>query len=175
MLRRNSHVHIGSLGEVVSPPQTILLKLLDSYLQSADGLAAVISTTVPNTDAALSSVLAARFFALAAYAQRAVQAALGDAAGSGSLDLQLPTVCAALVLVAQSLVTILLAESELARATFSTSSVPKSDKGASPIVPDVTRPAAPNMGTRALLSACRSPEGGTGFVESVLGAFVRRA
>ncbi|KAI0320888.1 spinocerebellar ataxia type 10 protein domain-containing protein [Amylostereum chailletii] len=147
------YVRMDIPGEAVAPPQTTLLKLLDSHLQSAQ------KRNLSSPGPALGFPLVARFFALSGYAQRAVRAALGDTHG-GSFDLQLPAVCAALVLVAQSLLAILLLNS----------SKPTSNSREEPgTVPNpVISSRAPEMNPRQLFSTCRSPDDGMGFVESLL-------
>ncbi|KAF8075063.1 spinocerebellar ataxia type 10 protein domain-containing protein [Lyophyllum atratum] len=114
--------------EIVTPHQTTLLKIVDSYLQSIQ-----MSTTTPATAKTikihrkLSPMLAKCFLDLSAYARRAVERSLrppGPSAASPSivevqaddpstpkpaqldppaeLDVMLPKVCEALVLVTQS-------------------------------------------------------------------------
>lgn len=128
-------------GEIVTPHQTTLLKLVDSYLQSTQ---TGIPTAAPKTSRILeklSPMLAECFFALSAYAQRAVRRSLGISsstsvtgqktkdpvpaqtpttdAGSttaiqppAELDVMLPKVCEALVLVTQCIITITLETEE---------------------------------------------------------------
>lgn len=121
-------------GEPITPPQTTLLKLLDSYLhKSSQGLPAKARND------ALVHMLINTFFDLAGYAQNATRRALGSADGSQlasndseqaersepengvgvestpsplkELDLLLPKVSEALVLVSQCLTTLALASS----------------------------------------------------------------
>ncbi|KAI0305904.1 spinocerebellar ataxia type 10 protein domain-containing protein [Multifurca ochricompacta] len=111
--------------EVVSPPQTTLLKLLDSFLQPAlyqDGGDHLLN---------LAGFLAPVFIIQAEHVQRAIQQVIGvpppdpivatdvrgnggtaPQASGGTLDIQLPGVCVALVLLSNSLSSILLAERE---------------------------------------------------------------
>ncbi|KAI0725847.1 spinocerebellar ataxia type 10 protein domain-containing protein [Fomitopsis betulina] len=109
---------ISMSGEPITPPQTTLLKLLDSYLhKTSHGLQAIDHNT------ALIRMLINTFFALSAYAQSAIRRALGSAdtpqtdpdAGDHAtapkeLDLLLPKVSEALVLVSQCLSTLALSE-----------------------------------------------------------------
>jgi ataxin-10 len=115
----------SSTDEIIAPHQTILLKLLDSYLQSSK------EATIHRQ---LCRMLSETFFELTAYAQQAIRRALGANASDGpssgfsgivnvevasevtmpprDLDLFLPKVCEALVLVTQCIVTITLVEEE---------------------------------------------------------------
>ncbi|KAG2011693.1 hypothetical protein CC2G_011781 [Coprinopsis cinerea AmutBmut pab1-1] len=128
--------------EIITPHQTTLLKLVDSYLQS---IQLDISTSpageILQTHVALGPFLAKRFFTLSNYAQKAMQRSLesskskkpsapsgkshskdDEAAGSSSssataeplseLDVMLPKVCEALVLVTQCITTISLEAEE---------------------------------------------------------------
>ncbi|KAF8202194.1 spinocerebellar ataxia type 10 protein domain-containing protein [Pholiota molesta] len=133
-------------NEIVTPHQTTLLKLVDSYLQ-ANQLNPT-STQIPEilrTHESLGSFLAKRFFSLSEYAQNAMQRSLGMRTSSDSssssekspnlspspptyaaapataaalstfpqeLDVMLPKVCEALVLVTQCIVTICLEAEE---------------------------------------------------------------
>jgi len=107
--------------EIITPHQTIFLKLLDSFLQSSK------ESTVHDE---LCPMLSDTFFGLATYAQQAIRRALGPKASDGpssaisnivnvemtsqvteppyELDLLLPKVCEALVLITQCIVTIVL-------------------------------------------------------------------
>lgn len=120
--------------EIVTPHQTTLLKIVDSYLQSIQ-----MSTTTPATAKTikihrkLSPMLAKCFLDLSAYARQAVERSLRPPGHSGAspsivevqvddpstpkparpdppaeLDVMLPKVCEALVLVTQCIVTITL-------------------------------------------------------------------
>ncbi|KZV72208.1 hypothetical protein PENSPDRAFT_742856 [Peniophora sp. CONT] len=136
---------ISIQDEPISPPQTTLLKLLDSYLQARIGAEPELY------DAATTEALVSTFDVLSSFVQKAIAHAVpghasppptadsasasavadtllendaemelntpGAAAGLRSLDLQLPPACAALVLVAQCLHALLLAESEAAQPT----------------------------------------------------------
>lgn len=144
-------------NEIVTPHQTTLLKLVDSYLQSTQ----VSPTSSQSSDVLkiheiLGSFLAKRFFTMSEYAQKAMQRSLGmlppersrsngedvsatergssdsassskstknvpsssPSAQSGSpgipqeLDVMLPKVCEALVLITQCIVTICLEAEE---------------------------------------------------------------
>lgn len=141
-------------NEIVTPHQTTLLKLVDSYLQSTQ--VDPPSSQIPDilkTHMSLGSFLAKRFFTLSEYAQRAMHRSLGmvqppkrrDIPSSGSsaedtdymterpssdsarsvgssssspsgipkeLDVMLPKVCEALVLVTQCIITICLEAEE---------------------------------------------------------------
>ena len=102
----------GSEGEVIAPPQTTLLKLLDSYLQS--------SQTCP-AHCDMCPMLSEVFFRFSSYSQSAIGRAIGsgnseplDAANElpQELDLLLPKACEALVLVTQCIVKISLLSEE---------------------------------------------------------------
>ena len=121
LIRTTSHNGDSSADEIITPHQTTLLKLLDSYLHSSE--ASMIHGQ-------LCPMLSETFFGLAAYAQRAIRRALGPKASDGpssafsgivnveitsqvtvppqELDLLLPKVCEALVLITQCIVTIAL-------------------------------------------------------------------
>ncbi|EGN96577.1 hypothetical protein SERLA73DRAFT_124416 [Serpula lacrymans var. lacrymans S7.3] len=96
-------------GEIIAPHQTTLLKLLDSHLQSSHS---------PSIHAQLCPMLSTRFFGLSTYARQSIKRALGSSLSDVSesrtegppqeLDLLLPKVCEALVLVTQCIVTITL-------------------------------------------------------------------
>lgn len=149
----------SSRDEIVTPHQTTLLKLVDSYLQANQ--VQPTSTDPPvilHTHETIGSFMAKRLFVLSEYAQRAMQRSLGmvppprhvdvsndhatertssDSASSSEpspiwspseqtsaasspfpqeLDVMLPKVCEALVLVAQCIVTVALeAEEQQAR------------------------------------------------------------
>ncbi|EPT01859.1 hypothetical protein FOMPIDRAFT_54085 [Fomitopsis schrenkii] len=142
---------IAMSGEPITPPQTTLLQLLDSYLhQASHGLPA------KGRNDALVRMLIDTFFELAGYTQDAIRRALGSAdesqAGSDAgdhatlpkeLDLLLPKVCEALVLVVQCLTTLALSE------------------------PEESSPVAASGTVKATLAAVRSA-GGEGLVESLI-------
>lgn len=116
---------IWSGNEIIAPHQTTLLKLLDSYLQSSE------ESMIRGQ---LCPMLSQTFFGLSSYAQEAIRRALGPGASDGpslsasgivnievisqpatplhELDLLLPKVCEALVLVTQCIVTITLADED---------------------------------------------------------------
>ncbi|KAJ7695081.1 spinocerebellar ataxia type 10 protein domain-containing protein, partial [Mycena rosella] len=118
--------------EIITPHQTTLLKLVDSYLQAAR--ASPTPTTPQGTPiyAKLQPMLANTFFSLSTYAQSSIRNSLGIPPNTAprpapqpspdvpraafeppsSLDVMLPKVCEALVLVTQCIVTITLESSE---------------------------------------------------------------
>ncbi|PPQ90769.1 hypothetical protein CVT25_010158 [Psilocybe cyanescens] len=140
--------------EIVTPHQTTLLKLVDSYLQSTQLNATAIQLPdILHTHESLGSFLAKRFFTLSNYAQKAIHRSLGmvppsknkltsvedtqrersssDSTSSSAtssaisspspvmpcdfpqeLDVMLPKVCEALVLVTQCIITICLEAEE---------------------------------------------------------------
>ncbi|KAJ2919512.1 hypothetical protein MD484_g885, partial [Candolleomyces efflorescens] len=135
--------------EIITPHQTTLLKLVDSYLQS---IQLDISTTpevaILQTHVSLGPFLAKRFFTLSNYAQTSMQKALGNGKASPSsskgiggssspapnlgphtteppaeLDVMLPKVCEALVLVTQCVTTIALEAEEHKGVQFAEGSV----------------------------------------------------
>ncbi|VDB88659.1 unnamed protein product [Peniophora sp. CBMAI 1063] len=132
--------------EPISPPQTTLLKLLDSYLQARIGAEPDLH------DAATAEALVGAFGLLSSFIQKAISHAIAGhvgtpppatdsttvsvaadtlldhhtemdlrtpsaEAGLNSLDLQLPPACAAVVLIAQCLNSLLLAESDAPQVT----------------------------------------------------------
>ncbi|KAF8967697.1 spinocerebellar ataxia type 10 protein domain-containing protein [Flammula alnicola] len=140
-------------NEIVTPHQTTLLKLVDSYLQATQlNPTSIQIPDILRTHESLGSFLAKRFFTLSEYAQKAMHRALGmvptskkaessedsvtgrtssdstsSSGKSGSpspssssvpsappqeLDVMLPKVCEALVLVTQCIVTICLEAEE---------------------------------------------------------------
>ncbi|KAF6761575.1 spinocerebellar ataxia type 10 protein domain-containing protein [Ephemerocybe angulata] len=127
--------------EIITPHQTTLLKLVDSYLQSIQlDISTTAEVDVLQTHVALGPFLAKRFFTLSNYAQAAMQRAIGSSippssppkttqpggafsngeasTSSGSheppaeLDVMLPKVCEALVLATQCVTTVALEAEE---------------------------------------------------------------
>ncbi|KAK0488904.1 spinocerebellar ataxia type 10 protein domain-containing protein [Armillaria novae-zelandiae] len=108
--------------EIVTPHQTVLLKLIDSYLQSTP-----LTPKDPTTTkilVKLSQMLGTCFFSMSSYSQRAIRRSLGSPSSEhfspvmnspsgmifppAELDVMLPKVCEALVLVSQGIVTVTL-------------------------------------------------------------------
>ncbi|SJL03760.1 uncharacterized protein ARMOST_07117 [Armillaria ostoyae] len=108
--------------EIVTPHQTVLLKLIDSYLQSTP-----LTPKDPTTTkilVKLSQMLGTCFFSMSSYSQRAIRRSLGSPSSEhfspainlpsdmilppAELDVMLPKVCEALVLVSQCIVTVTL-------------------------------------------------------------------
>lgn len=108
--------------EIVTPHQTVLLKLIDSYLQSTP-----LTPKDPTTTkllVKLSQMLGTCFFSMSSYSQRAIRRSLGSPSSEhfspvmnspsdmiiplAELDVMLPKVCEALVLVSQCVVTVTL-------------------------------------------------------------------
>ncbi|KZT01323.1 uncharacterized protein LAESUDRAFT_664148 [Laetiporus sulphureus 93-53] len=124
--------------EIVTPHQTTLLKLLDSHLQRP-GSNSPLNATDQLVRNDLLRMLTDEFFALSAYVQRTIRKAMGpkvdtdgdkDAGCGGEaaapkppqeLDLLLPKVCEALVLVTQCLISLALHAEELAGAPVGSS------------------------------------------------------
>ncbi|KAI9066956.1 hypothetical protein FKP32DRAFT_1644839 [Trametes sanguinea] len=124
--------------EVVTPHQTTLLKLVDSYLHGSQRAHEVALARRPGMDRGpLFDVLTGAFLALSSYTQTAIEGALASGhtspatesdvtASTGAepqavglpplqnLDLLLPKVCEALVLVTQCLTTVALRAEEAA-------------------------------------------------------------
>ena len=124
-------------GEIVTPHQTTLLKLLDSYLQPSQTHNVALGNKALTK---LCSMLTSEFFALAIYAQQAIVRALGpndarstatnnvttppsSAGGSApnvpkevppleEVNLMLPKVSEALILVTQCLISLTLYSEE---------------------------------------------------------------
>ncbi|KAK6992602.1 Ataxin-10-like protein [Favolaschia claudopus] len=107
--------------EIITPHQTTLLKLVDSYLQASR--MSSVPTTPQGTPlyGKLRPMLAKTFFTLSTYAQHAIRTSLdipastplpkattSDLAPPSTLDVMLPKVSEALVLVTQCIVTITL-------------------------------------------------------------------
>jgi ataxin-10 len=127
---QGSHVCYTRLDEIITPHQTTLLKLVDSYLQSIQlNATTILKPEVVQTHVALGPFLAKCFFSLSMYAQNAIRRSLGDsepnhptssnrissgqaASLPAELDVMLPKVCEALVLVAQCTATISLEAAE---------------------------------------------------------------
>ncbi|KAF9074916.1 spinocerebellar ataxia type 10 protein domain-containing protein [Rhodocollybia butyracea] len=107
------HAKLTIPNETVTPHQTTLLKLLDSYLQSTPEA----NSRIAKIDTELCPMLSNLFFSLSSYAQIAIRKSLGSEPNKSEafnppaeLDVLLPKVCEALVLVTQCIVTIVLAE-----------------------------------------------------------------
>ncbi|KAF9499413.1 hypothetical protein BDN71DRAFT_179860 [Pleurotus eryngii] len=120
--------------EIAAPHQTTLLKLVDSYLQSVAAAAATVSTpAMRKIDRKLCPMLSKGFFTKAVYTQHAIKRFLGEEVqrdGSNpstiaqspsentgeappiELDVMLPKVCEALVLITQCISTITLESEE---------------------------------------------------------------
>ncbi|KAF8889372.1 hypothetical protein BD779DRAFT_1662135 [Infundibulicybe gibba] len=108
--------------EIITPHQTTLLKIIDSYLQSLH-LSKEGPSNKQHTQSKLGRMLARCFFDQSLYAQRAIRRALGpnttvETSHQEShlppveLDPMLPKVCEGLVLVTQCIVTIALEAEE---------------------------------------------------------------
>jgi hypothetical protein len=152
--------------EVISPSQTTLLKLLDSFLQSIP--ASFLDEGDYLRD--LAGFLAAVFLFQAENGRRAIQLVTGtlspepkatakandgstEWSSSGAADLQLSAACVALVLLSNSLSTILLSERENEGGT-----------SADPVLVSMTLPCA---------DAISDSRGSTsGFIEYLLGSAV---
>jgi len=114
------YAKLGVPEEIVTPHQTTLLKLLDSHLQCAPISSPVTRSKMTKTHVRLCPMLAHLFFALSFYGQTAIRKSFhsfapdssSDLGGSynapAELDVMLPKVCEALVLVTQCIVTITL-------------------------------------------------------------------
>ncbi|KAF8727186.1 hypothetical protein AX14_007502 [Amanita brunnescens Koide BX004] len=90
--------------EPVTPHQTTLLKIVDSFLQSKERRH---STDRYEIHSRLGPLFANTFFSLSAYAQGAIDRSLRSS--STELDVRLPKACEALVLLTQCMVTVSLA------------------------------------------------------------------
>ncbi|KAJ7623465.1 spinocerebellar ataxia type 10 protein domain-containing protein [Roridomyces roridus] len=114
---------LSMTDEIITPHQTTLLKLVDSYLQTAK--LSPIPATPQGTSVytKLQPMLAKTFFSLSTYAQNSIQDSLGISPSTpkakqppadgtfeppSSLDVMLPKASEALVLVTQCIVTITL-------------------------------------------------------------------
>ncbi|KAI9464612.1 spinocerebellar ataxia type 10 protein domain-containing protein [Lactarius psammicola] len=128
--------------EVISPTQTTLLKLVDSFLQSVPASFLDEGDHLRN----LAGFLASTFLVQAEIGRRAIQ----QQSSGGAVDLQLSGVCVALVLLSTSLSSILLAERE--------------NGGGETTEPDLVSMTLPCVDA---ISGCRSPTG-SGFIESLL-------
>ncbi|KAJ7576878.1 spinocerebellar ataxia type 10 protein domain-containing protein [Mycena floridula] len=112
--------------EIITPHQTTLLKLLDSYLQSEP----LDSIVVSKSRYKLNPMLAGCFFGMSSYAQRALRRALGNNSSSplAELDVMLPKVCEALVLVTQCIITVTLEDRDVTPDSASSAESAKSPK-----------------------------------------------
>ena len=154
------------LDEFVSPTQTTLLKLLDSFLQSVPSFQGGVDDLRK-----LAGCLVSAFFSQAGHAQRAIQQVIGvsppdsptDVLGNGgipqqavgcALDVRLSGVCVALVLLSTSLSSILLAEREK-----------RENEGRASSDPSLVRLTLP---CRDTISGSENPTG-TGFIEVLIG------
>ncbi|KAJ3720947.1 spinocerebellar ataxia type 10 protein domain-containing protein [Lentinula raphanica] len=106
--------------EIITPHQTTLLKLLDSYLQSTPISSPGTKSRITKTHARLCPMLSNLCFSLSTYAQTAIRKSLHSPSSDvvsddninsppAELDVLLPKVCEALVLTAQCIITITLA------------------------------------------------------------------
>ncbi|KAJ3893332.1 spinocerebellar ataxia type 10 protein domain-containing protein [Lentinula edodes] len=118
------YIKLAIMDEIVTPHQTTLLKLLDSYLQSTPVSSPGTQSRIMKTHVKLCPMLSNLFFSLSTYAQTAMRRSLlssdsnvvpdhsidVDVQGPpAELDVLLPKVCEALVLTAQCIITITLA------------------------------------------------------------------
>ncbi|KIK61590.1 hypothetical protein GYMLUDRAFT_243286 [Collybiopsis luxurians FD-317 M1] len=117
-LMSDLYVKLAMPEEIVTPHQTTLLKLLDSYLQSASASSPGTRSRITKTHSRLCSMLSNLFFSLSSFAQMAIRRFLrpvpsghnsDELASPAELDVFLPKVCEALVLVTQCIITITLA------------------------------------------------------------------
>ncbi|TFK74928.1 hypothetical protein BDN72DRAFT_832639 [Pluteus cervinus] len=130
--------NFSNTGEIITPYQTTLLKLVDSYLQSQCLSSPGVNAQTIKMHNKLGKVLANTFLGLSAYGRQALQRSLGPAGSPVSpegnhsssprpgakshplspsflpaeLDILLPKVCEALVLVTQCITTISLQSEE---------------------------------------------------------------
>ncbi|KAJ3745460.1 spinocerebellar ataxia type 10 protein domain-containing protein [Lentinula detonsa] len=110
---------LAMTDEIVTPHQTTLLKLLDSYLQSTPVSSPGAKSRITKTHARLCPMLSSLFFSLSIYAQTAIRKSLRSSVSDyrsddtqgppAELDVLLPKVCETLVLTAQCIITIILA------------------------------------------------------------------
>ncbi|OSD02977.1 hypothetical protein PYCCODRAFT_1434862 [Trametes coccinea BRFM310] len=162
--------------EVVTPHQTTLLKLVDSYLHGSQRAHEVALASRPATDrGALFDVLIEAFLVLSSYTQTAINAALASGHASPAtesdattstgvephaiglpplqnLDLLLPKVCEALVLVTQCLTTVALRAEEAAATSNANAPV-----ASEPVHPSPKR----------ILAAAKAPSG-QGLVQGLI-------
>ncbi|KAJ8094654.1 hypothetical protein PM082_010660 [Marasmius tenuissimus] len=132
-------------GEVVTPHQTTLMKIIDSYLQSSPTSSPQSSPKTFKTQTKIVPMLATCFMSLSSYTQTAFRKALrptpselaspitplDPASNTGvdlpfsppaELDVMLPKVCEMLVLITQCIVSIILASQRQQTGTRETSS-----------------------------------------------------
>ncbi|KAJ3732029.1 spinocerebellar ataxia type 10 protein domain-containing protein [Lentinula guzmanii] len=110
---------LAMTDEIVTPHQTTLLKLLDSYLQSTPVSSPGAKSRITKTHARLCPMLSSLFFSLSIYAQKAIRKSLRSSVSDyksddkqvppAELDVLLPKVCEAIVLTVQCIITIILA------------------------------------------------------------------
>ncbi|KIP08818.1 hypothetical protein PHLGIDRAFT_68694, partial [Phlebiopsis gigantea 11061_1 CR5-6] len=116
-----AYARVAIDDEVVTPHQTTFLKLLDAYLQPSQERPLAIDSGEMRD---LSGFLSREFLTLSTYCQHAIRRAPaeeeprpGDPAALQELDLLLPKVCEALVLVTQCLTSLCLISEESANAS----------------------------------------------------------
>ncbi|PIL25080.1 hypothetical protein GSI_12969 [Ganoderma sinense ZZ0214-1] len=121
--------------EPITPPQTTLLKLVDSFLHHSKSSHELSSRRSEKGGYCLLDMLAREFLALSTYMQTSIRRGLGSPGSDPDtspslqeLDLLLPKVCEGLVLVAQCLTTITLRGQE----TNTMNPVPPSTAAGSP-------------------------------------------
>jgi len=103
------YTKFSMMDEPVTPHQTTLLKIVDSFLQSKERKH---STDRYEIHSGLSPLLATAFFSLSAFAQSAIDKSLSSSPTGTiprELDTRLPAACEALVLLTQCMVTVSLA------------------------------------------------------------------
>ncbi|KAI0350670.1 hypothetical protein OH77DRAFT_1430661 [Trametes cingulata] len=147
------YVRLAVEDEIVTPHQTTLLKLVDSYLHGSQRAHELALSRRPGTDrGSLFDMLATSFLKLSSYAQDSIRRAIPsgsvspdkkagthspaetevDAPPLQNLDLLLPKVCEALVLVTECLTTVALRAEEAAAARAAVIPPPPELVGSSP-------------------------------------------
>lgn len=163
----------------MSPPQTTLLKLLDSYLQAALGPTSTRKGLSAASEEGLGHTLSDLFFAYSDFLHKVIRQFIGGndensdqrmgdleqgassppLLASTALDLHMPAVCAALVLVAQCITSKLLSEDSEADSSLRPEQEHEGDIGR-----DITR-----FNLKGFLISNTSPNGQDGMIECLIG------
>ncbi|EIM80460.1 uncharacterized protein STEHIDRAFT_125988 [Stereum hirsutum FP-91666 SS1] len=165
-------------GELVSPPQTTLLKLMDSYLQGSLSPTPAHGGLSRASKKELGCILADLFFSYSAFLHKAIRQFTGEVEDnnqsvgdselpgassspllpSTSLDLHMPAVCAALVLVVQCIISMSLSED----VEVNVSPEPEQEHGS-----DSER-STPKFNLKSFLLSVTSPDSKEGLIECLI-------
>lgn len=163
----------------MSPPQTTLLKLMDSYLQGSLSPTPAHGGLSKTSNKELGYIFADLFFSYSAFLHKAIRQFTGDVEdnnqsvgdselpgassspllASTALDLHMPAVCAALVLVVQCIVSMSLSED----VEVNVSPEPEQEHGS-----DSER-STPKSNLKSFLLSVTSPDSKEGLIECLIG------